>query len=323
VSASMNELTGAVGPRPGPPSPVVNCGIAEKLRQAGDILGQQGSNPFRVAAYRRAADAVLREDRDLREIFESKGTEGVLAIPHVGRGIAAAIIEMLRTGHWSQLERLRGTLDPVRVFQTVPGIGPALAQRISDVLGIDTLEGLEIAAHDGRLESVAGIGARRATAVRAALQTLLGSTRTVHRSLRAPGVAMLLDVDREYCEKAAAGTLRTIAPRRFNPEGKSWLPVLHARRGRWHFTALYSNTARAHELGRTRDWVVIYSYDDAHQEAQHTVVTETKGPLEGQRVVRGHEPECQAFYTRRRRRISVAACHHRPGAAPVAGTPEP
>ena len=150
MSASMNELTGAVGPKPGPPSPVVNYGIAEKLRQAGDILGQQGSNPFRVAAYRRAADAVLREDRDLREIFESKGTEGVLAIPHVGRGIAAAIIEMLRTGHWSQLERLRGTLDPVRVFQTVPGIGPALAQRISDVLGIDTLEGLEIAAHDGR-----------------------------------------------------------------------------------------------------------------------------------------------------------------------------
>ena len=46
------------------------------------------------------------------------------------------------------------------------------------------------------------------------------------------------------------GTLTTIAPRRFNPEGKSWLPVMHTRRGAWHFTALFSNTARAHELGR-------------------------------------------------------------------------
>jgi hypothetical protein len=30
------------------------------------------------------------------------------------------------------------------------------------------------------------------------------------------------------------------------------------RRGAWHFTALFSNTARAHELRRTRDWVVLY-----------------------------------------------------------------
>jgi len=39
---------------------------------------------------------------------------------------------------------------------------------------------------------------------------------------------------------------------------------------------LYSNTAQAHQLGRTRDWVVIYYYDDQHAEGQHTVVTETR-----------------------------------------------
>ena len=42
------------------------------------------------------------------------------------------------------------------------------------------------------------------------------------------------------------------------PFRKRWLPVLHTERGAWHFTALFSNTARAHELGRTRDWVVVY-----------------------------------------------------------------
>jgi hypothetical protein len=83
-----------------------------------------------------------------------------------------------------------------------------------------------------------------------------------------------------------------IAPKRFNPKGEAWLPVLHVRRGRWHFTALFSNTARAHELGKVEDWVVLYFHSDGGGEAQRTVVTETRGALVGQRVVRGREAEC-------------------------------
>jgi putative hydrolase len=105
-----------------------------------------------------------------------------------------------------------------------------------------------------------------------------------------PSIAVLLDVDREYRERAAAGTLTTIAPRRFNPSGAAWLPVLHTERDGWHFTALFSNTALAHQLHRTHDWVVLYFYDDQHVEGQHTVVTETHGTLAGKRVVRGHSP---------------------------------
>mgnify|MGYP001813896273 CR=1 FL=1 len=111
-------------------------------------------------------------------------------------------------------------------------------------------------------------------------------------------MAQLLAVDAEYRSKAEAGELPTIAPKRFNPEQTAWLPILHAQRDDWHFTALYSNTARAHELGRTRDWVVIYFYEDHHREGQHTVVTETRGALIGRRVVRGLEAECRAWYER-------------------------
>jgi putative hydrolase len=68
---------------------------------------------------------------------------------------------MLHNGRWRQLERLRGSRDPARLLQTVAGIGPALAQRIHDELQVDTLEGLESAAHDGRLEAVSGVGGRR------------------------------------------------------------------------------------------------------------------------------------------------------------------
>ena len=72
----------------------------------------------------------------------------------------------------------------------------------------------------------------------------------------------------------------------------------HFLREGWHFNALFSNTARAHELGKTRDRVVIYYEKDGH-ENQHTVVTETHGPMKGRRVVRGLEKECLAHYGQR------------------------
>jgi hypothetical protein len=108
-----------------------------------------------------------------------------------------------------------------------------------------------------------------------------------------PPIEELLDVDREYRQKAAAGELALIAPRRFNASGDRWLPVLHTRRGPRRYTALYSNTERAHRLGRTRDWVVLYSRDTSGEQ-QYTVITGTHGVLRGHRVVAGHERECRA-----------------------------
>jgi DNA polymerase (family 10) len=278
-----------------------NQRIANALREAGDLLREQGANPFRVAAYHRAADTVAHLDRDLWDILDHEGTEGLMDLPHIGYGIAGAIREMLVTGRWGQLDRLRGTADPVRLFQRLPGIGPGLARQIHETLDVETLEALEIAAHDGRLESVPGVGPRRAALIRADLAELLSrrpGPRRIEPAADLPNVETLLDVDREYRERAAAGTLPAIAPRRFNPERIAWLPILHTGRGRWHFTALFSNTARAHDLRKTRDWVVLYCYDNHHREQQHTVVTETRGPLAGQRVVRGREAECRDLHAR-------------------------
>ena len=279
-----------------------NQQIARQLREAADLLQAQGANPFRVGAYRRAAQSIAGLDRSVRQIFDAQGRSGLQAIAGIGSGISSAIAEMLITGGWSQLARLRGAAEPEALFRTVPGIGEELAHALHDELEVDTLEGLENAAHDGRLETVTGVGPRRAAAIRASLATMLG--RRMARAPRAPSsplpeVAMLLDVDREYRTKAAAGKLATLAPKRFNPRGEAWLPILHTRRGPWHFTALYSNTARAHELGKTHDWVVLYFYDGDHQERQCTVVTETRGSLAGSRVVRGLEAECAAINLRR------------------------
>ena len=180
----------------------------------------------------------------------------------------------------------------------MPGIGPQLAERIHDSLHIDSLEELEIAAHDGRLQDVPWVGGRRCKSIAASLAVMLGQRhRRQSIASNAIPVAVLLDIDRDYRDKAAAGKLPRIAPKRFNPKGLSWLPVMHEQYGDWNVSVLFSNTALAHKLDRTRDWVVIYYYDGDHQEGQNTVVTETRGALEGKRVVRGRERECQDYYS--------------------------
>ena len=293
-----------------------NAQVAEWLRQAAELLQAQGANPFRVGAYRKAADSVERSSGSVRTLFAMKGRDGLDALPGVGAGIASAIAEMLATGRWVQLERLRGNLDPATLFQTVPGIGPELAERIHDALGVETLEGLEAACHEGRLKDVAGIGPRRVAAIRASLAEILDRSRLRHRSATPaaePSVDVLLDVDREYLDKAKAGVLPTIAPRRFNAAHEAWLPILHAKRDDWHFTALFSNTARAHELSRTHDWVVLYFHDDDNAERQRTVVTEQRGLLAGRRVVRGRERECLVGYG-----LTAAECRTAGPSAPSA-----
>lgn len=181
----------------------------------------------------------------------------------------------------------------------MPGIGKKLAQRIVAQLEISSLEALEQAAHDGRLEQVAGFGPRRTAAVRHSLASILsrsGRPRRPSQEAR-PGVALLLEVDAEYRRRAAADELPKLAPRRFNPKHEAWLPVMRTKREGWSMTVLFSNTARAHELGKTHDWVVIYYQKDGPED-QCTVVTEIRGRLKGKRVVRGREGECFRFYNR-------------------------
>ncbi|WP_417590421.1 helix-hairpin-helix domain-containing protein [Parasphingorhabdus sp.] len=270
-----------------------NAMIASALREAAALLKAQDASPFRSMAYLKAATTIENLDEDISEIATG-GMEALDAIPNIGKVIGAAILELLSTGRWSQLDRLRGGLEPEAAFRAIPGIGPTLARQIHEHLDVDTLEALETAAHDGRLGKVPGIGPRRLSIIRNALSGMLSR---YHRGRRyypdqsPPSVDLLLSVDDEYRTKAEAGKLRQIAPSRFNPEGKPWLPVLHTERGPWHFTALYSNTARAHELGKTGDWVIIFCSSDHQSEGQYTVVTETSGRNKGKRVVRGRENE--------------------------------
>ena len=277
----------------------LNHEIALKLREIATLLRTQRANPFRVNAYLHAADTLDRLDANVESLLEDKGIQGLVELPAIGDGIARSIYEYVATGRMSRLEGLRGAADPVSLLRSIPTIGPRMAERIHDSLGIDGLEALENAVRDGRLEEIEGLGDKRRQAIEAWLQQHLDRQRRrpARRTAGAePPVELLLRIDRMYRDRARADRLPKIAPMRFNPDNRAWLPILHTAHGGWHFTALYSNTARAHDLERVFDWVVIFYYDDDHREGQHTVVTETGGELTGERVVRGREDECRRYY---------------------------
>jgi hypothetical protein len=270
----------------------INRRIAGRLDEAAELLQTQGSDRFRVNAYRRAAAAVRRWPEPLDEAFRHRGAEGLEQVPGVGPSISRAIRELITRGRLPMLDRLRGAADPEIVLASVPGIGRRLAERLHVELGIHTLEDLETAAHDGRLDAVAGFGRKRLAGIQDTLAQRLGRVRHEGEPAPRPSVSELLDVDREYRDKAGRGQLPLIAPRRFNPDRQAWLPVLHTERRGRRYTALFSNTARAHQLGKTRDWVVIYT-DDAGGDHQHTVITAERGSQRGRRIVVGRESERQ------------------------------
>lgn len=220
---------------------MTNARIARIFDEVAALLAAQQASPYRVRAWHEAAATIAALPRELADVFRDHGRVGLEALPHIGRHLAAVIIELIRSGHAAILDRLHGEghhADPSLPIEVEP---PSPA----------------------------------------------------HHGAPPPPVALVLATDARYRAAAAADRLPCIAPRRNNPDGAAWLPVLHDERDGWVWTALYSNTARAHELGHTHDWVVVYyHHPDDGDEGHATVVTEHRGPWRGHRVVRGREGEC-------------------------------
>jgi hypothetical protein len=285
------------------------------LDRVAQLLELQGKNPFRVQSYRRAAQTVSESQSSLASILNKQGIDGLRQLEGIGPSLSSAITEIIETGRLGLLARLEGQLSPKALLRKLPGIGEKLAERIHSQLGIGTLEELEVAAYDGRLEGIEGLGDRRLQGIRDALGGMLSrvASRRSRRRARAgaertdtsgdrsdgkngPPVSLLLDVDATYRRKAEAGQLKQVAPHRFNPKRKAWLPIMRGQRKGWRMTVMYSNTQRAHVLQKTRAWVVIY-YNDNGANGQVTVVTSQSGPLAGKRVIRGKEQACRRYYS--------------------------
>ena len=279
---------------------ISNAKIAAYLDEIARLRQLRGESSFRVAAYRNAAITVRNCKRSLAEIYQQEGQRGLRQLPAVGTSLARRIAEMVRTGRSRLLETLSHP-QPDDLLATLPNVGPRLAGRIQQSLGTDSLEELLRAAHDGRLRRIEGLGRKRVQAIRESLASRLGGARSgpVETSvLGEPPVEELLDVDRQYRRQAARGTLLRVAPKKFNPAGIAWLPILRTEREGKHYCAHYTNTAQSHQSGNVYDWVAVFR-EDKRAFGQWTIVTATHGPLRGKRVVRGREAECAAHYARK------------------------
>jgi hypothetical protein len=227
-------------------------------------------------------------DTDLRDTIVADGYSALVAMPGIGPAVAGPVAELLATGRWGFLERLSGASDPEAMFCAIPGIGPSLAHKLQETLRLDSLEALEAAARDGRLQRMAGFGPRRAAMVLAALAAIPARVRPpISDPADEPEAALLLNVDAEYREEAADGELPTVPPRHFDRDTKVLLPVLHTIRGPWHLTALWSNTGRAYRQDRHDDPVAVYFHCEGRPEGRRTITGASR------RIVCGREVECQ------------------------------
>ncbi len=133
----------------------MNKQVAQLLNEIADLLEVQGDR-FRPRAYRRAARQIETLSEDVQEICEKGDVEN---IPWVGSGIAKKIIEFLSTGQLEYLNELRREVDPgLSGIMEIEGIGPKTALLLYKTLNINTIEGLEEAAKEGRLRDIKGLG---------------------------------------------------------------------------------------------------------------------------------------------------------------------
>ncbi|MBY0231148.1 MAG: helix-hairpin-helix domain-containing protein, partial [Gemmataceae bacterium] len=184
----------------------------------------------------------------------------------------------------------------------IPGIGKSIAYAIETLLGGDprTLRPVHVPARD-QLRSLAGVGHRTAERLQdQGIDSIPGLPRLaeMRRRIEAapqdePATEDLLSADDDFRRLAGAGVLGRAAPRAFVPGGTKWEGVYRCERGGWALALSFADTALAHRLGKTRDWVTA-RFQRGGASGERTIVTETRGPLAGRRVVRGREEEGQA-----------------------------
>ena len=136
----------------------LNAKVAEQLYQIGEILTIKGDR-FRSRAYNMAAQRVTSLTEDVGSIADRGELD---QIPGVGKSIAMTIEEIIETGQSVILEELRNSL-PKGVLQLieVEGIGPKIAMRLNEELGVTNLEELEQAAKAQKIRVLKGFGAKK------------------------------------------------------------------------------------------------------------------------------------------------------------------
>jgi len=147
---------------------VENADIARVLSEIADILELTGENPFKVRAYRQAAQVVDLHPGPVAELWRAGR---ITELPGVGEGIGGKIGELVDTGACREQTRLealvpRGVLEMLRI----EGVGPKTASAVWKQLGITDVSALEEACRTGRLLEAPRMGPARVRAILEAIE---------------------------------------------------------------------------------------------------------------------------------------------------------
>jgi DNA polymerase (family 10) len=187
---------------------VNNLAIARILAEIGDLLEIKNENPFKIRAYRNAADALVHLETPVSAMPAGE----LRAIPGIGKDLAGKITELIETGSARYHQELLQEFPPtVLDLLHVQGVGPKTVALLYHALGIRTLEDLEQAAKDGRIRTLKGMGAKKETQILKALEERQRFTGRRLMAEASDAAASLVATLREHAPEAVitpVGSLR-------------------------------------------------------------------------------------------------------------------
>lgn len=130
--------------------------IIDILEEIHTLLELQGENRFRSMAYHNGARALEKFDGDFGELIESGK---LIDLPGIGESLAEKITELYKKGRLKFYDDLKKSINPsLTELLQIPGIGPKKIKLLHDELGIDSIEKLEKACLENRVEKLPGFG---------------------------------------------------------------------------------------------------------------------------------------------------------------------
>ena len=141
--------------------------IAGLLREYAELTQITGGDVFRARNYEKAARSVRGWGDDIGQL----DVTALRAIPGVGASIAAKIAEYRESGSIRALDELRAKIPPgVLELTRVPGLGPKRALQLNRDLGVQSVDDLAAAIKAGRLDGLAGFGAKSEERIAAGIE---------------------------------------------------------------------------------------------------------------------------------------------------------
>lgn len=154
-----------------------NYQVAQIFENIADLMEIEGESPYKISAYRKAADTFSCLTDDLEQIASR---DALRTIPGVGEAIEIKTKQILATGTCDLYEKLRVKYPPTLLdLLGLPGVGARTIRTLYDQLQVQGLEDLKQAAESGRLRDIPRMGAKAEQKILESIQRLQARPRGI------------------------------------------------------------------------------------------------------------------------------------------------